>query len=259
VPGRDGGFSGIYAGALFEGYFGPLTVGLNLKSIDPTMKHTDYLQTIQLGFRYDVPGLGFFRLQMIGFDPDGEITGNYYKIDNAASQLQFAANITGLPGMEFRVGFHYYLSKSLTNWVDGLDSTYNFDADKNSFAFPLGFEVTMFNPFSFRMISNIQFGKDPDWGQNIYHFKFAIQGKYVFSSYITGLLNVSAYNFGKIIIERPPLTLLGDKDPGVDIGLGIQLNNIRGASLQTGLVFQIRTAENTQLGVAIPFTFDFGF
>jgi len=260
VPGTNSGGGGnLKAGALFEGYFGPFTVGLNMKSIDPEMKHIDYLQTLQIGARYDAPGLGFFRLQMIGFDPKGEVSGNFYKVDQATSQIQAAANITGFPGMEFRVGIHYYLSQSDTNWADGLNALYNFTVDKNSVAIPLGFEVTMFNPLTFRVVGNMQFGKDRAYGKNLTMFKAAGQVKYVFSSYLAGLVNVSTYNIGKYIVFKDNAEVRTNRDPIIDVGAGIQLTNFKGGNIQTGLILQFHTAENTQVGVAIPFTFDFGF
>lgn len=264
IPGTNSGGGGnLRAGTLFEGYFGPLTASINLKSIDPTMKHTDYLQTIQVGARYDVPGIGFFRLQMIGFDPKGNVTGNFYMVDQATSQIQAAANITGFPGMEFRLGLHYYLSKSNTNWTDSLNADYNFSSDKNAVSIPLGLEMTMFNPISFRVVGNMQFGKDPIYGKNITMFKAAGQVKYVVDSYLTALLNVSSYNLGKGIFSSVEGTetvyKFRPRDPVVDVGLGIQLTNIRGGNIQTGLILQFHTADDTQVGIAIPFTFDFGF
>jgi hypothetical protein len=257
--GAVAGGTGLAPGALFEGYFGPFTVDLNFKSIDPTMKIGEYLQTIQAGVRYELPGVGFFRLQMIGFDPDGEITGNYYKVNNATSQIQAAANITALPGFEFRVGLHYYLSASNTNWVDGLQSLYNFTADKGAISVPLGFEVTLLNPLSFRLLGNMQFGKDPVYGEQISAFKVGGQVKYTVSTYLTALFNVMAYNFGKGVITDANGTKYRERDPRYDFALGVQLNNIRGASLQTGMVLQVPTADETQIGFAIPFCFDFAF
>jgi hypothetical protein len=263
-PGQVASGLSIPAGALLEGYFGPLTVSLNLKSIDPQMPHLDYLQTVQIGARYDVPGLGFFRLQAIGFDPDGKIEGNYLRVNGATSQVQAAANITGFPGMEFRIGFHYFLSRSLTNWADGLNPTYNFSPDKNSYGIPFGVEVTMFNPLSFRLIGHFQFGQDQRYGENIWIAKASGQAKYVLNANLTALLNESAYNFGFDIFDRINEEFeieyfTGNRDPAIDVGIGIQLTGIRGANIQTGVVVQYRTAENTQLGIAIPFIFDFGF
>jgi len=258
-PGVVASGSGLSPGALFEGYFGPLTVDLNLKSLDPTMSHLDYLQTIQVGVKYDLPGIGFFRLQAIGFDPDGEIKGNYLKIDQATSQIQFAANISAVPGFEFRVGAHYYLSKSNTNWADALNSLYNFNVDKDSISIPLGFEVTMFNPLTFRVVGNLQFGKDLTYGKDVTMYKVMGQVKYMVNSYLTGLLNVGAYNIGKAIRLKDGKDVLSNRDPVMDFGLGVQLNNIRGGSIQTGVVVQYHTEPDMQVGIAIPFLFDFGF
>jgi len=260
-PGTVASGASIPAGVLFEGYWGPLTFDINFKSIDPQMKHLDYLRTIQVGVRWDIPGFGFIRLQGIGFDPDGEVAGNYHKVDGATSQAQLAFNITAVPGMEFRIAGHYYLSKSHTNWVDGLNPDYNFIVDKNSFAIPFGYELTMFTPLTFRVIGNMQFGKDLAYGKTLSAFKGAAQVKYVFSSYVTGLVNVSAYNFGKEIKFKSDLNaeVLTNRDPAVDVGLGVQLTNIKGGNIQTGVIFQYHTAPGTQLGIAVPLTFDFGF
>jgi hypothetical protein len=259
VPGTVSSGTSIPAGFLAEGFFNNITVSLNFKSMDPQMSPLDYLQTIQIGARYDVPGLGFFRAQAIGFDPEGEIVGNYLRVNQATCQIQLAANITGFPGMEFRLGFQYFFSKANTNFVDGLRSAYNFNVDKNSFAIPFGFEVTMFNPLSFRVVGNFQYGKDTAFGQDIWHLKTSGQVKYALLPNLTALVNVSAYNIGKHVFHRDGADILGNRDPAIDTGIGIQMTGIRGANIQTGIVIQYHTAENTQLGIAIPFTFDFGF
>jgi hypothetical protein len=229
--GQVAGGSGLSPGALFEAYAGPFTFDLNFKSIDPTMAPVDYLKTVQLGVKYELPGIGFFRAQMIGFDPNGEIEGNFYKLDNATSQAQAAANITALPGLEFRLGFHYYLSKSTTNWVDSLNSDYNFEADKGAVSIPLGIEVTLFNPFSFRLIGDIQLGRDLEYGKKMTMFKAGGQLKFVVNPYITALLNVMGTNLGKTVFQDP---VDGDyyawRKPRVDIGAGVQLANLRGAA-----------------------------
>jgi hypothetical protein len=242
--------TGIPVGALFEGYFGPFTVDLNFKGIDPKMDPLDYLQTIQVGARYDLRGIGFFRFQVIGFDPDGKIMGNYNKRDGATSQIQAAANITALPGFDFRLGFHYYLSQSDTMWGS------RFTADKGAMSIPLGFEVTLFNPFSFRILGDMQFGTDPTYGKSISNFKVGGQLKYVHNVYLTSLLNVSAYNIGKHVSG----IMYEDKKPRLDAAAGIQLANfITGASLQAGVVIQFPTYEGTQMGIAIPISFEVGF
>ncbi|MDR1787719.1 MAG: hypothetical protein LBR16_04640 [Treponema sp.] len=247
--------TGLSPGALFEGYFGPVQVDLNFKSIDPTMKPLDYLQTLQVGVRYEIPGTGFFRAQMIGFDPSGKIQGNFYKVDNATSQIQAAANITAVPGMEFRVGFHYYLSTSMTNWVDALLSDYNFEADKGAISIPLGIDVTMFSPLSFRVVGDLQFGKDKRFGKDISMFKAGGQVKYMINSYLTGIFNVIATNMGLAVNGA----YYEYRKPRIDAALGVQLANFHGAALQAGVVVQIPTAKNTQVGVAIPISFDFGW
>jgi hypothetical protein len=241
--------SGIPAGALFEGYFGPFTVDVNLKGIDPTMKPLDYLRTIQIGARYDAPGIGFFRAQVIGFDPDGEISGNYNKRDGATSQIQAAANITAFPGFDFRLGVHYYLSKSDTMWGS------RFTADKGAVSIPFGAEVSLFEPFSFRVVGDLQFGKNAAYGKAISAIKLGGQLKYVINTYVTALVNASAYNIGKHVNG----IYYEDKKPRYDIGAGIQLNNISGASMQAGVVVQVPTYPGTQIGIAVPVCFDFGF
>ena len=259
TPGVVAGGAGLSPGALFECYFGPLTLDLNFKSLDPTMSHLDYIKTMQVGIKYDLPGIGFFRLQAIGFDPDGEIKGNYLKVDQATSQIQFAANITGVPGMEFRVGAHYYLSESNTNYCDGLRDLYNFKVDKGAISVPMGFEITMFNPLTFRVVGNLQFGKDLAYGKDVTMYKVIGQVKYAFDYTVSGLLNVAAYNIGKALRLKDGVEMITDRDPVFDFGLGVQLNNIRGAAIQTGVVVQYHTAEKTQIGIAVPFIFDFGF
>jgi hypothetical protein len=241
--------TGIPAGALLEGYFGPFTVDLNFKGIDSSMAPLDYLQTIQVGVRYEAPGIGFFRAQMIGFDPDGKITGNYNKRDGATSQFQAAANINAIPGFEFRLGFHYYLSKSDTMWGS------RFTAGKGAIAIPFGAEVTLFTPLSFRVVGDVQFGKDAAYGKNIYTIKMGGHVKYIFNTYITGLFNVSAYNIGKHING----VVYEDKKPRYDFGGGVQLNNIQGASIQAGVALQCPTHPDAQIGIAVPICFDFGF
>ena len=252
----------VPAGALLEGFFGPFTVSLNLKGIDAQMNPIDYLQTVQLGVRYDAPGLGFFRAQIIGFDPEGKITGNFLKVNNATSQIQAAANITGIPGMEFRIGFHYFLSTSLTNWVDGLDADYNFDADKGAIGIPFGFELNIFNPLTFRLVGHFQLGKEKTYGQDIWTLKGSFQTKYVIGSNLTALLNISAYNFGDYLnssVDGGDISYFMDSRPmAIDFGLGIQ-TNLRGAHIQTGIIIQYHTEKDAQLGIAIPFIFDFGF
>jgi hypothetical protein len=241
--------TGIPVGALFEGYFGPLTIDINFKGIDPTMDPFDYLQTIQVGARYDLNGIGFFRLQMIGFDPDGKITGNYNIRDGATSQIQAAANITALPGFDFRLGVHYYLSQSDTMWGS------RFTSDKGAVSIPLGFEVTLFNPFSFRIMGNMQFGTDRTYDKAISNYKIGAQLKYVHNVYLTSLLNVSAYNIGKHVNG----VWYEDKKPRIDIAAGVQIANfLSNASIQTGVVIQIPSYEGTQTGFAIPLTFEVG-
>jgi len=261
-PGIGGG-SSIPAGFLAEGYYNNWTFTANFKSMDPQMSPADYLQTIQIGVRYDVPELGFFRAQVIGFDPDGWVEGNYLRVNHATSQIQVAANITGYPGAEFRIGFQYFLSKSVTNWVDGLREEWNFITDKNSIAIPFGFEVTMYDPWLFRVVGNFQYGKDPEFGRDIWALKFSGQVKYILQSNISALLNMSVYNIGKRVWHQDGADILGHRDPAFDTGIGIQLTGIRGANIQTGIVFQHHKPgfphESTQLGVAIPFIFDFGF
>ncbi|MDR0645358.1 MAG: hypothetical protein LBG05_10735 [Treponema sp.] len=239
----------IPVGALFEGYFGTFTVDINFKGIDSTMDPLDYLQTIQVGARYDLKGIGFFRLQMIGFDPDGKITGNYNKRDGATSQIQAAANITALPGFDFRMGFHYYLSQCDTMWGS------RFTSDKGAVSIPMGVEVSLFNPFSFRILGDIQLGTDRTYGKAISNYKIGGQLKYVHNVYLTSLLNVSAYNIGKYVNG----IYYEDKKPRVDIAAGVQVTNfLTNASIQTGVVVQIPTYEGTQIGIAIPITFEMG-
>jgi hypothetical protein len=162
--------------------------------------------------------------------------------------------------MEFRLGFHYYLSKSKTNWVDALLPDYNFEADKGAISIPLGVEVTLFNPFSFRLLGDIQLGNDLKHGKNMTMFKAGGQIKFVVNSYVTTLLNVIGTNMGKTVFQDP---IDGDyyawRKPRVDVGFGVQLANLRGAALQAGVFLQIPTVDDTQIGVAIPLTFDFGW
>lgn len=258
----------IPLGFLMEMYFGNFTVNLNFKSIDPTMPIGDYLRTVQTGLRWDVPGLGIFRMQMIGydfnnkipvkgnFDPNGDGLAkgiNYMQPDKAGSQFQLAANITMFSGIKFALGIHYYLSKSEIEY-DSEDtvSGFSFIADRGAICFPAYIQLNLFDPWTFYVKTRIITGRDRVFGQNLIFALAGAEANYKINDMLTARAAVSTVNFGTEIYGAE----LRQRKPALDMGIGLHII-YRYCQLQAGLVLRYDSREGTQLGWAIPVTFDF--
>jgi hypothetical protein len=263
--GPDGGMP---LGFLWEMYFGDFTIDLNFKSIDPTMPIGDYLRTIQAGLSWDAPGIGIFRAQMIGFDfndeipvkgnfdPDGDGLAagvNYYRPDNAGSQMQIAANLTMFPGMKLALGVHYYFTQSEIDY-DNDDVTWGttFVADTGAISFPLYYTLSLFNPWTFYLKGNVLLGRDRVFGQWMTYALAGAEADYKFNDMFTARASVSAVNLGTEVYGAK----LRQRQAAVDIGLGLHII-YRYCQLQAGVVLRYDAHSGTQLGWAIPITFDF--
>ena len=261
----------IPIGALFEFPLRsldiPLTVNLNFKGIDPSMRAVDYFKTIQIGVNYEINNFGLLRAQMIGFDPDGIIdsdnrgtTYNYNRVDFATSQFQAAVNITALPWLDVRLAFHWHISKSGTQW--GTDLKWAKNAVTVPLAFSMDFGKLAGIPLSVKAMGTMQFGKpdEQDWRGNdidrlITNFKIGGEVKYnIQPNKFDILADIAAYNIGRQIVLYDYLWV----KPLYDIAAGVQYT-LRDIRMQAGFIVSIDTAENGTTGFSIPFTVEFGF